>query len=182
MRSRHHQERHRLPRTRAAGRLGALALLGGAVALSTAGPAAADVVDPGPIAPHQLFVGQVNGVTTGAVIKVGCFGPVTPGETGHPMAGQTVDVMPAVAVPSQADAGYTGELADHVNVSFGNAISAGPVVALRYYAVRAAVPTSLNLPCYGDGKVVFVPAPTSSTARDASVPVTYVSEGATPAP
>ncbi|MEV6009750.1 hypothetical protein AB0M29_23425 [Streptomyces sp. NPDC051976] len=182
MRSRHHQERHRLPRSRALGRLAALALTGGAVALSTAGPAAAGVVDPAPIAPHQLFVGQVNGVTVGAVIKVGCFGPVTPGETGHPMAGQTVDVMPDVAVPTPADAGYTGELADHINVGFGNAISAGPVVALRWYAVRVAIPTSLNLPCYGDGKVYFVPAPTSPSARNATVPVSYVSEGATPAP
>lgn len=172
MRSKHH-------RLRGYGTLGALLLLGGSFGLSSA--AAADV-DAAPIAPHQAFFGQVNGVTQGAVIKVGCFGPVTPAQTGHPLSGQTVDVLPGLAVPVTADVGYTGESADHLIVQFDSAVSVGQAVAIRAYGVRVAIPTTLNLPCYGDGKVAFVPAPTSATARSSTVLVKYVSVGVTPAP
>lgn len=175
MRSRH----HRLRRSRRYGTLTALLLLGGSVGLSSA---AADGVDAAPIAPHQAFFGQVNGATQGAAIKVGCFGPVTPNETGHPLAGQTVDVLPAIAVPVSADVGYTGESAARVIVQFGSTASVGSVVSISAYGVRVAVPTSLNLPCYGLGKVVFVPSPTSPTARNSTVPVTYVNVGVSPAP
>lgn len=169
MRSRHHH-------LRGYGAVAALVLLGGSAGMIGASAASAAVVDPAPIAPHQQFIGQVNGVSAGAVIKVACFGPVTPGETGHPLSGQSVDVLPLTS-PVTSDAGYTGESADHIVVGFGNAVSAAPAVLLRSYVVKAAIPTSLNLPCYGNGKVFFTPAPTSPTARPAAVPVTYANVG-----
>jgi hypothetical protein len=167
MRSRH-------TRTTMFGTIAALALAGGAVGLPSASAA---VVDPAPIGPHQLFVGQVNGVSVDAAIKVGCFGPVTPGETGHPVAGQTVDVMPVVP-PTSSLVGYTGESADRIQVGFTLASTAATPVILRATVVRAAIPTSLNLPCFGTGQVAFVPAPTSATARTSFVKVTYVNVGA----
>lgn len=47
---------------------------------------------------------------------------------------------------------------------------------LRYWAVTADIPTALVLPCYGAGAVEFVPNLTSTTARNATVPVTFVGQ------
>lgn len=171
MRSKHHP-------ARVYGTVAALALLGGAVGLPAAAAAEVDPSpSPAPIAPHQLFIGQVNELTTGAVIKVGCFGPVIPGQTGHPLAGQTVDVVPAVSVPEAAQVGNTGDAANRVLVEFGGAPSVSTITSLSYYGVKAAIPTTLNLPCYGTGKVGFVPSPTSATARTSVILVTYQSIG-----
>lgn len=155
------------------GTIAALALAGGAANLPSA---TAAVVDPAPIGPHQYFVGQVNGTSTDAAIKVGCFGPVIPGETGHPQAGQFVNVLP-VAPPTTSEVGYTGESADRIVVEFGVPSSASTPVTLRSTVVRAAIPTAISLPCSGTGEVAFVPAPTSSTARTSFVKVTYVNVG-----
>ncbi|NUS18122.1 MAG: hypothetical protein HOY69_43100 [Streptomyces sp.] len=172
MRSRHH-------RLRILGAAAAVAVLGGTAGMSSA--AAADV-SPLPIQPHQTFVGQVNGVTIDAVVKVGCFGPVTSTSTGHPMAGQTVSVqLVSGIVPDKATVGYTGESADHVLVAFGNPASAAPTTEIKAYGLQVAIPTTLDLPCFGTGTVGFIPAPTSATAQTATVDVTYVSVGAVPA-
>ncbi len=146
----------------------ALVLLGGAVGLTPASAA----VDPAPVGPNQFFTGQVNGASTGAVIRVVCAGPVTAGETGHPVSGQTVDVMPGASTGS-AGAGYTGAAGTRVGVAFGTTSSATTPVTLTSYVVRAPIPTTLSLPCSGAGEVEFVPAPTSSTAQTATVSVTY---------
>ncbi len=148
--------------------LTALTLVSCAFGLSTAGAA---VVDPGPIGPHSYFVGEVNGASVNAVIQVVCPGPVVSGQTGHPVSGQSVDVMPAASSTS-AGVGYTGESANSVRVDFGNAATSAAVV-LTSYVVKAAIPTALELPCSGTGTVAFVPEPTSSTARTALVKVTY---------
>ena len=150
------------------GTVAALVLLGGALGLSSAAAA----VDPAPIGPNQFFTGQVNGASVDAVIQVVCAGPVTAGETGHPVSGQSVDVMPGASSSSAAGAGYTGSAGDHVVVDFGAASTTTPVT-LSSYVVRAAIPTALDLPCSGTGKVDFVPAPTSATAQTATVSVTY---------
>lgn len=171
MRSKHHRSR-----TYAA--CAALTLAAGALGLSTAGSAAAAPV---PVAPHQAFVGQVNGQTQGAVITVGCFGPVFPGETGHPVSGQSVSASLAVSSPTPIVGGYTGEAAHSIRVGFGVS-TVSTVVSLSAYDVKVPIPTALNLPCYGTGQVAFVPEPTSATARTAFVSVTYVSIGVTPAP
>ncbi|MDI5968370.1 hypothetical protein POF50_003230 [Streptomyces sp. SL13] len=154
-------------RLRTYGTIAAFVLLGGAVGL----PSAAATVDPAPIGANQFFNGQVNGASASAVIRVVCPVPATVGETGHPIAGQTVDVVPGASSTS-AVVGYTGSAGTHVNVEFGTA-SANAPVTLSSYAVQAAIPTTLNLPCSGTGKVAFVPSPTSTTAQTATVAVTY---------
>jgi hypothetical protein len=150
-----------------------------AVALSATalGTATAAAASPALIAPHQLFLGQVNGASAHAVIKVGCFGPVTPGQTGHPVSGQSVDVVPALGLPTEVAPGYTGASADRVLVQFGAPASFGTATVLRAYGVKAEIPTGMELPCYGTGKVAFVPLPTSRTARTGYVTVTYESIG-----
>lgn len=173
MRSTHH-------RLRSLGTLAALTLLGGSLGLSSAGAAQ---VSPLPIGPGQTFVGQVNGVTIGAVIKVGCFGPVSSTSTGHPLPGQSVSVQLLAAtdpVPASATVGYTGDKADHDLVGFGNVVSAGPATEIKAYGLSVDIPQTLNLPCSGTGTVGFLPAPTSPTAQTALVEVTYVSLGVSP--
>ncbi|MFJ6216645.1 hypothetical protein ACIQGZ_25435 [Streptomyces sp. NPDC092296] len=147
-----------------------------ATAVVTGAPCAwaGGVVDPAPIGPGQYFTGLVNGSGSGAVIQMACFGPLVVGQTGHPLAGQTVTVLPASASSSSKDVGYTGS-ANAVDVVFGVSASSLPLT-LRTYAVRAAIPTSLTLPCYGTGTVAFVPNPSSPTALPAYVTVTYASQ------
>jgi hypothetical protein len=153
------------------------AALGLATGLATAvAPAAhaAGAVDPAPIGPNQFFSGLVNGVSTDAAIQMACFGAITPGETGHPLPGQSVEVLPAPAAGT-VDVGYTGSAATEIVVNFGPASTTTPVT-LGYYAVKADIPTSLVLPCAGTGTVVFTPAPGSPTARSATLPVRYVGQ------
>ncbi|WP_328911720.1 MULTISPECIES: hypothetical protein [unclassified Streptomyces] len=176
MRSKHH--RIRASRSlRVGATAAALVVSAGVAGVSSA---AAAVVDPAPIGPQQWFFGQVNGVTTGAVIQVGCFGPITPGETGHPVGGQTVDVLPGAVSSSTTPLGYTGD-AHQVAVDFGVPTVASKSSVLSTYAVRAPIPTSIELPCYGTGTVVFTPVPANADARPSVVPVTYVSIGLSPA-
>jgi hypothetical protein len=167
MRSRHHS-----PRSAAVVVTAFAAAALGVVAAPSAGAA----VVPPPIGPHQFFLGQVNGVSIGAVVKVGCFGPVTSTSTGHPLAGQTVAVQEEADATGKDD-GYTGESADHVAVEFESLPTSSAALQLRGYGVTAEIPTTLSLPCGGTGKVVFVPGPTSGTARSATVAVTYVNVG-----
>jgi hypothetical protein len=140
------------------------------------------------VGPNQIFGGLVNnhnGISTPAVIQMACFGPVRPGETGHPMAGQTVEVFRPEAIPG--DFGNTGASATHIVTFFGppppepaTTTTTGTVTFWHYLVVKA-IPTSLVLPCSGSGNVYFVPMPFSpptstSTASPARVPVSYVGQ------
>lgn len=152
------------------------------------GPVGAAPPTQGRVGPNQQFVASVNGgngVPTPATIRMACFGPVTPSSTGHPMAGQYVEVYrPEVIV---ADLGFTGPTARTIQAFFGapppspvtpGTVSAGADVAFTRYAVRKAIPTSLTLPCSGSGDVYFVPLPGTplGPARDAVVRVDYVGQ------
>jgi hypothetical protein len=152
-------------------------LIAPAAALVTAAPAGADpVIDPAPIGPNQYFYGLVNDHAGQASVLMGCAGP---SQTGHPLAGQTVKVLPA-PTPTTSDLGFTGSAAHALAVRFpGPTVTDNPVI-LRDYAVSAPIPTSLTLPCSGSGKVAFVPEPTSPTAHTATVTVTFVSIGVGP--
>lgn len=157
--------------------LAALTALGGTVGLSSAAAEAS----PQPVQPHQAFVGQVNGNTVDAVITVGCFGPVSATSTGHPVAGQSVSAHLLPGEQPASTVGYTGESADRLLVGFGNSFSTQPTpTVIKAYDVKVPIPQDLNLPCYGTGKVVFVPAPASKTQQSATVDVTYVSIGLSP--
>lgn len=141
-------------------------------------PAWADpVIDPAPIGPDQYFYGLVNDHAGQASIQMGCAGP---SQTGHPLAGQTVKVLPAPA-PTTSDLGFTGSAADAITVGFPSPTVTNTPVVLRDYAVSALIPTSLTLPCSGSGTVAFIPEPTSPTAQTATVKVTFISIGVGPA-
>jgi hypothetical protein len=105
-----------------------------------------------------------------------CF-PV-PGLTGHPAAGQTVEVFrfPEV-LPGSADIGLTGTAADSIQVDISTETTGlEKAVTFTEYNVRAEIPTALELPCSGTGRVNFIPTPFGTRAKTASVPVEFVGE------
>jgi hypothetical protein len=145
-----------------------------AAALAGASPALAGVVvDPGPIRPEQSFVGLVNGVSDRARIVVNCGGPITPGKTGHPVAGQTVAVQQVIGAPVQKPGeGFTGTAGKEIGVALATSV---PPLRLRFYGTSAQIPTDVPVPCSGESVVVFAPEPTSPTARAATVKVLFAS-------
>lgn len=161
--------------------VGACALSALAATLSLSQPVAAAVLPPqGKVGPHEIFGALVNGsggVASPAPIRMACFGPLRPGETGHPMAGQTLEVFRPEAIVGSF--GNTGPRAHQIVVIFGPpppSASTG-AVTFRYYGVPKAIPTSLVLPCTGGGYVSFVPLPMlPPSSRPAVVRVSFLSQ------
>jgi hypothetical protein len=124
-----------------------------------------------PIRPHQSFNGLVNGASGSAVIRMACFGPVQPGQTGHPFGGQTVAVTHPTTGP-----GFTGE-ANSVRArlfwSDSKTTSSAALALFHYYDQPAAISTDLSFPCAGTGRVVFRPVNGGSNARAAVVKVYF---------
>jgi len=163
----------------------AIALFGAALFVGSAGPAAASTLPilTQPVDENQVFRGLVNGSTGAgnpAIIRMACFGPITPERfTGHPFAGQTVEVVRVPhLLPGFPDVGLTGANADSIQVDFDGAMSDGsdPSLTLTEYNVKVEIPTSLELPCDGRGTVNFIPAPAGEFERVASVPVEFVGQ------
>ncbi len=139
------------------------------------------------VGPDQYFAGLVNNNTgqyQPAVIRMACFGPIVPGEKGHPMAGQTLEVryLGHSTTPSAADIGFTGPYGSEIGAFFGPppptpmaAAPSGPVI-FRHYGVHQALPTSVLLPCFGSGVVPFIPIPVMGGSHEAVVPVRYVGQ------
>jgi hypothetical protein len=141
------------------------------------------------VGPHQFFTGVINGedgnTTVPIPIEMACFGPVTPGETGHPMGGQTLAVH-QLFPPSMA--GTLGETGDDSSISvfFGapppapipgtSSPSVGKRVSFTRYDKAKELPTSLTLPCGGTGTVWFVPIPVVPPSRAQAVPVEFESQ------
>jgi hypothetical protein len=142
--------------------------------------AAAPVQDPIPVGPDAYFTATVNvpSSSTAAepVIQVVCPGPATVGESGHPLAGQSVEVQ-AIAVPTAVtpQIGFTGSAADQIDAIITGPSSAAvnPAIVLTSFFAPVAIPTSLNLPCSGSGVVSFVPIPASPGARSVAVDVLF---------
>jgi hypothetical protein len=163
-----------------------LLVAGGAVVAATAlfaACAGAAIPPQGKIGPKQFFTGMVNGKSglgSPAQINMACFGPIRPGQMGHPMAGQSVEVLRPVVISTND--GYTGSNANSIAAFFGPSPptpvpSTTSTVTFHWYGVVKAIPTSLLLPCSGTGTVTFVPLPMSPpTSRDSTVPVTYVGQ------
>ncbi|HXQ59770.1 MAG TPA: hypothetical protein VN799_06715 [Acidimicrobiales bacterium] len=144
-------------------------VLGTLVTGPTAGARASSL-----IGANQVFAGLVNATQAQATIDVLCPGPTN---TGHPLPNQSVAVSRA---PSTAtSAGFTGSRGRSVVAAFGGPTTNGPVTFDSYGS--RPIPTSLILPCGGTGTVVFSPRPTSKTARNSTVKVTYLNLGVTPA-
>jgi hypothetical protein len=152
----------------------AAAVAGIAALVAVASPASATA-----IGPNQHFAADVNGRTTSpAPIQMGCIGPITPGETGHPLAGQYVEVLPTAGTSFAV--GFTGSLGDAIDVSIvystGNVTVVSRVGTLTGYDTKLAISTSLVLPCAGTGTAVFEPTPTSPTAVAADLTVDFIGQ------
>jgi hypothetical protein len=142
----------------------------------------------GKVGPKQYFTGVINGTdgntSTPIPIQMACFGPLTPGETGHPMAGQTLAVHQLFPPASSGGTlGYTGndsEIGFFLVAPPSSSTAAAPraaksVVFVRYDKTQR-LSTALTLPCSGTGTVWFSPTPVVPPSRSASVPVAYESQ------
>ncbi|MGH2595651.1 MAG: hypothetical protein ACRDH7_06785 [Actinomycetota bacterium] len=154
-----------------------LRLSAAVLAVILVGSASAAATTGGPVGFDQAFVGRVNGSFNRATIAMACFGPVYPGETAHPMPGQTLEVLsplPPTAV-GPIHPGNTGSSATRiVAVLRGDP----PVVLARFtdYFQTKAIPTSAELPCGGATVVRFVPKPASATSKPAWVTVSFAGQ------
>jgi hypothetical protein len=140
--------------------------------------AAGPVQDPVPIEPNEFFSGYVNGHPPGqAIIYTDCFGPITPGETGHPLGDQTIEVEPANGTVSAVDLGYTGTEAHSIVANLGPSAASNSIIAdFTSYYVIDYIPTTITVPCSGSRFVSFTPLPASSTASSANLDVTFESQ------
>jgi hypothetical protein len=154
-------------------RYAALAAFALIVASAPAASAAGVVQDPLPVGPDAYFIGLVNGSSSEGSIALACLSPATPGETGHPLPGQTVEVETVLAVASVT--GFTGSAAHSIDAIFTtpSAAAANPPIVFTAFFVPEAIPTTDTFPCSGSGVVSFVPLPTSPTARGFAVPVAF---------
>lgn len=157
-------------------RLAALGITA-ALALSASATVGHAVTDPLPIEPNVAFSGLVNGAQANAVVKVVCPGPVVIGETGHPAAGQYLEVVTTPV--TSTDSGFTGSLGHSIDAYLVTPTGAatGPVVVFNSFYVEEPIPTTILLPCSGPGSATFVPEPTSPTARAAVVSVIFQNIG-----
>lgn len=132
----------------------------------------------------EYFSGLVNGsdgITSAAVIQTNCFGPVQPGQTGHPLAGQSVEVeLAKPPVSANGDIGFTGN-ANSITAFLSwpyPASTTAPQLVAKFsdYYVKEPIPVTLTVPCGGQGAVTFTPASSSTTSRPATVVVTFLSQ------
>jgi hypothetical protein len=154
-------------------------IAGGVLAI----PAHAGPPSPGPIAPHQTYVGQVfglgNSTGTQAVIEVVCPGPA--GTGGHPVAGQYVEVQ-QVNITPVASAGYTGNFGTGIEAELvypaGSVTATTAVAKFTTYGVKVEIPTSITVPCSGSAVMSFIPLPDPDmSGRPSNVPVTFQNIG-----
>jgi hypothetical protein len=130
-----------------------------------------------PIQPNQFFNGLVNGSGGSAVIKMACFGPIRPGQLGHPMAGQSVNVFG----PLQTGAGFTGR-ATSIDATLSFSIPPSPtsvavqLALFQFYNQPAPISTELEFPCGGMGQVVFDPVKGGRSAKAAILSVSFVGQ------
>jgi hypothetical protein len=142
--------------------LGSVLAAAAGLALATGGAAAQT-----PIGPNQQFAGVVNGSAVKANVYVVCPGPAQPGQTGHPVSGQGVQVI------ENTGDGFTGSAATRIVATFGTSGTSDGLVFTEY-GVSQDIPTTLLLPCSGTGTAVFTPQPGSLTARSTTVSLTFI--------
>ncbi|TMB91665.1 MAG: hypothetical protein E6J45_04935 [Chloroflexi bacterium] len=133
-----------------------------------------------PVKPRQHFTAGINGspgVPNPATILMACFGPILPGQTGHPFGGQTIAVRKVTR--KTPGAGYTGTRATSIGGFFGLPPPAAPPASTFVSFIRYGqqeIPTSLVLPCAGPGQVTFIGLPLDPSERDVAVPVVFVGQ------
>lgn len=139
------------------------------------------------IGPDEYFAGVINGTDGNTItpipIQMACSGPLTPGETGHPLGGQTLAVRQEFPPAPTSGLGQTGDDST-VDVFFGavppgsgpSAQAAPKTVSFTHYDQTKRLPTSLTLPCSGTGTVYFVPVPVTPPSQSEAVPVQFESQ------
>ncbi len=139
----------------------------------------------GKVAPEQYFTGVINGTDGNTAdpitIRMACAGPLSPGQTGHPVRGQTLAVHQLFPpTPAPGSLGYTGD-GSEIGVFFhtppparSDARTPKTPTFVRYDKPRL-LSTALTLPCAGTGTVWFSPFPAVPPSVSASVPVQFVS-------
>ena len=129
------------------------------------------------VAPNQDFAGLVNAKTSNAVLHVLCPGPAN---TGHPLSGQTVRVVPVVD-PITLNDGFTGTAATSIGawLTWPATMAPPPPAYIATFTNYAAmtIPTSITVPCSGAGQMLFLPAPGSPTVAAFTVGLTFVNFG-----
>jgi hypothetical protein len=130
---------------------------------------------PTKIAPHQVFVGEVNGTMETATVKVVC--PVA-ATGGRAVSGQTISVTSLLVIPRNY--GDTGAHGRAIAASIGPATSAAESIVLTKYNHPQPFPTNIDLPCSGTGIVVFAPVAGGHGSRPTTVTVTYENVGVSP--
>jgi hypothetical protein len=136
------------------------------------------------VGPHQYFIGVIDGTDGNTAIPIpiqmACVGPLRPGETGHPIGGQTLAVH-QLFPPTIADTlGETGNDST-IDVFFGapppaTFHAAAKTIRFVHYDMTKGLPTSLTFPCSGTGTVWFVPIPVVPPSQAAAVPVEFESQ------
>jgi hypothetical protein len=151
----------------------AAALVATAALVAAASPAGAQVA----IHPHQYFTGLVIGKKKLSQIVVLCAGPA---KTGHPAAGQSVEVK--LMVPASNTGGYTGNHGSRIKAeliwSNGPVTVVTAIATFTHYSVKMAIPRNIKIPCSGGGVMTFKPLPNpDNSAMPATVDVTFFSNG-----
>src|SRR5271165_525042 len=148
--------------------IGAITLFG-SVAI-----AAGQVQDPVLIGPNQSFVGLVNNSSANAKIEMACFGPSQPGEYGHPLAGQTLEVELVGPLTSAVPLAFTGTAREiEATYAISNTLEILLAEFSSYY-VQAPLSTSLSFPCSGTAVIPFAPVEGGQRARPWNTKVTFV--------
>jgi hypothetical protein len=140
----------------------------------------------GKVGPKQYFTGVINGkdgnTSIPITIRMACAGAVRPGQTGHPMGGQTLAVHQLFPPSPTGSLGYTGNDSE-IGVFFNappparsRARAATTSTTFTRYDRTQPLPTSLTLPCEGTRTVWFVPIAVVPPSRAATVPVRFVGQ------
>jgi hypothetical protein len=129
--------------------------LGLAVAVSAFGIASPPASARQPIGPHQHFIGLVNGSNDDPIVYTVCPGPSLPDGTGPVAGGQTMAVARL-----RTGTGYTGPFSQ-VYAWFAPTKSGSTPRQLKFttYGRPREIPTSVRVPCDGNGTVVFSSCP-----------------------
>ena len=102
-----------------------------------------------------------------------CFGLIQPGETGHPVSGQTLEVIPPPPVAyCPIHIGYTGSLGTYVVVRQGGS----KLACLTDFFQTLDIPTTAVFPCAGKGMIRFVAKPLASDSVVGRVSVRFVGQ------